>query len=340
MMPKTIHKSINTTGYPQNVKFMMKTNIFFKYLPNIVWLLLKMPCLVREYSADVYISTTTAYPFFLPRHVKKLILVHDVVHMEMTKTGTISNYLANIVLFNRSVRNADILWANSFYTRNKIDEYFPKRSCKNIFVGGGVDKAMFKNIGMSVDDKISLKESFGVLDRFALFVGTLEPRKNLEFLLRIWPEIYTRNKVQLLIVGAKGWKYSNIFDIVNSNLIYKECVIFTGFVSDEELVKLYNAADCYVSTSLCEGFGMPQLEALLCGCPIVTADNSAMSEVASHSTLASTVRGFVPNDWIKKICEVLNNPPMELDVHSLDCYDWSVIVKKFKEYLQLLDNEI
>jgi glycosyltransferase involved in cell wall biosynthesis len=163
-------------------------------------------------------------------------------------------------------------------------------------------------------------------------VGTLEPRKNLTFLLEIMPEIYKAG-YQLLIVGGRGWKNSSCFDIVSSDGYPKEANVFCGYVTNEELSDLYRMAECLVSASLNEGFGLPQLEALKCGCRVVTAHNSAMIEVAEGIQGAYTVEGYDQQTWIDAILKCCKEKK-EVKGSRLNCYDWNFVIEGLLEYIR------
>ena len=128
-----------------------------------------------------------------------------------------------------------------------------------------------------------LKSEYKIDTPFILFVGTLEKRKNVPTLLKSFYKL-KKCKIEhkLVIVGGKGWKYTKIFDLIEEfNL--KGDVIFTDYVSDEYLVKFYNAADLFVYPSLYEGFGLPPLEAMACGCPVITSNTSSLPEVVGDA---------------------------------------------------------
>lgn len=112
----------------------------------------------------------------------------------------------------------------------------------------------------------------------------------------------------------------------------QEAVVFCGYVTNGDLVTLYNTADCFVSAALMEGFGMPQLEAMLCGCPIVTAHNTAMIEVAKGKDGASTVEGYDPEEWKRVILHTLKTRP-KINQDQLSEYDWAYIIRRFENYL-------
>ncbi len=328
VLPKPLHYTFSETGLPDNVVLKEHSNALFRCLPNLIWLLLMMPILSRRYKADIYFSPLPCLPFFLPKRVKKIIVVHDVVNVEYQKTMQWSNVLVNKLFFNRSIKKADIIWTNSLYTKNKVEQYFPKRHCQDIFTGASIDRQIYHPINMSEQEQKAIMQKYNIQHPFLLFVGSLEPRKNLSFLLSLMPELWHKTQLQLVVVGGKGWKNNHIRNIVNENTFPRNSTVFCGFVPSEDLVKLYHMAECFVSTSLNEGFGMPQLEALLCGCPIITAHNSAMQELAEGKDGAITVKGYNQQDWISTIMQVVKQQP-KVNPTQLAAYDWNLILKNF-----------
>ena len=117
----------------------------------------------------------------------------------------------------------------------------------------------------------------GLPERFWLFVGTLEPRKNLVTLLQAHAQLPER--LPLLLAGGKGWDYEQIFATVE-RLGLGDSVHFPGYLAAEELALWYNCAEVFVYPSLYEGFGMPVLEAMACGTAVIVADASSLPEVA------------------------------------------------------------
>ena len=182
-LPRPVHKTFSNKGLPTNVRIEEKSNWLFHKLPNLVWLFVMMPILVRRWKAGIYFTPVPCLPFFLPRCIKKIIIVHDVVNIENRETMQWTNVLANKFFFSSAIKKADIIWTNSHYTESKVKQYFPNRRCKEIFVGGAVDRTLFFQQDLSREDKEKIKEKHGINDKFILFVGSLEPRKNLQFLL-------------------------------------------------------------------------------------------------------------------------------------------------------------
>ena len=227
---------------------------------------------------------------------------------------------------------ADYLWANSHYTKSKVEEYFPQRRAHDIFVGGAVDRHVFYPRILSDADRQNLRQKYGIHSKYILFVGSLEPRKNLKFLLGIIPELYQQHGIQLVVVGGKSWKSTDIKDIIEAPEFPKASTIFCGFVTNEELAMLYSCADCFVSAALMEGLGMPQIEALLCGCPVVTAHNTAMIEVANGKDGAVTVEGYNPHDWQQTILNMIKEPKT-VNPQQLSEYDWKTIISRLKKMI-------
>ncbi len=330
VLPKPVHETFTRDGLPGNVIVEEHSNALFRRLPNLVWLLTMMPILARRWKAEIYFSPVPCLPYLLPKSIKKIIVVHDVVNIEFQHTMQWTNVLINKMFFNRSIKKADIIWTNSLYTQNKVKQYFPQRQCQDIFTGASIDRSIYHTLKLSEEEKAATMQAYAIRHPFILFVGSLEPRKNLSFLLSLMPVLWLRKKVQLVVVGGKGWKNSHIRSIVEAEDYPRESIVFCGYVPNEDLVKLYNMAQCFVSASLNEGFGMPQLEALLCGCPIVTAHNSAMIEVAKGKDGATTVEGYKEEDWLDAIIHVLESHP-HVNTDQLAHYDWNLILKNFLE---------
>lgn len=327
MLAKPMHPSMGEYIFPQNVKWILAQNWLFSHMPNICYTFLMTPFLIRKYDIDVYYSPIPTLPFFISKKVKTIVAVNDVVNLEFAETMYLKNKIANALFFNRAIKEANLLWVISNYTQKRVEFYFPKRKCKDIFVGCSIDRSLFRQISLSDNEKKEIKGKYGIKGRFLLFVGSLEPRKNLPFLLEIIPEIYRKTGIQLAVVGAKGWKNSAIRNVVESDTFPQESTIFCGYVSNEDLVKLYNLAECFVSSSLNEGFGLPQLEAFMCGCPVVTAANSAMIEVAQNKSGGLLISGYDKTEWINKIVSFISNHS-EVKIDEFKEYDWNLIVNR------------
>lgn len=331
LSPCNFHASLNRDYSKYRNVTIVRRPFISKRLPKLLWYNLYMPFLLKGYGVGDFLTVRTELPLWLPRRIRKIAFVHDVVAIEFRKTMEFKNRVVNRMFFARTIRQADLLWCVSNYTKGKVIQYFPKAASKIVMVGIGSDTETFRKLGLTQQAKREYLSSLGITGRPLLFVGSLEPRKNLSFLLNLMPELSNRG-FQLIVVGAKGWKNSDIARTVNAPGFPGESVVFTGYVTDNELVKLYNCAECYVSTSLNEGFGLPQLEAMLCGCRVVSPDNSAMSEVVKDR--GELISSWDTGEWVERIVSCCDSPARILDLN------WFLWPNLTNEFVKILSNDI
>jgi glycosyltransferase involved in cell wall biosynthesis len=192
----------------------------------------------------------------------------------------------------RSARVADAIILNSQSLRSEVENYLEVDARKLRLIYNAVDHDLFKpgDVG-AARTRIA---SYGVTKRFALFVSSLWPYKNCHGLLRAWALV--RGELggrQLVIVGGGGGagvtaeKYIAQMGTLAAELGIASDVVFVGPVPHEETVHFYQAADVFVYPSFNETFGLPILEAMACGCPVVTSDISAMPETAGGAAVLS-----------------------------------------------------
>lgn len=134
--------------------------------------------------------------------------------------------------------------------------------------------------------EILKKYNISAESKHLLSVSTLEPRKNIERTIRAFLKLIQQeriNDLNLVLVGTKGWQFDGIFDEIKSNPALKERIITTGFVADEDLAALYSSAIGFVYPSLYEGFGLPPLEAMQCGTPVISSTKSSIPEVVGDA---------------------------------------------------------
>lgn len=140
----------------------------------------------------------------------------------------------------------------------------------------------------SDSERISLtRKKYHIPDApYILSVNTLQPRKNLAHVIRCFAKLVQQENIKdlsLVLVGAKGWKYSNLLEVISDYDFLKERIILTGYVADEDLAGLYSGALAFVYPSFYEGFGLPPLEAMQCGVPVITSNTSSLPEVVGNA---------------------------------------------------------
>ena len=190
---------------------------------------------------------------------------------------SLQHYL-NVVV-PRSIRRADHLIADSHNTAEDLKALWPALEGRISVVQGAVDRGFFRPVS-DQQQLLRARQKYGIGQRpFMLGLSTLQPRKNFPRLVRAFHAARQEAELphMLVIGGRKGWLFDEIFATVRE-LELESDVVFPGFVADDDLPALYSAADFFVYPSLYEGFGLPVLESLACGTPVLTADNSCLPE--------------------------------------------------------------
>lgn len=315
-----------------NVRIIQKQLRFFKTI-NLLWSVIKLNSLIRELDPDVFIESNFAItPIRFPVKPKLVVYAHDVAFLEYPQTVKLITKLHLRFFFSASLKRADLIWTNSDYTKKKLTKYYAGIAAnKTVFVGSGINPIFF-NKCKETDRKITSNFKVGNLTvdfEYLLFVGTIEPRKNIPFLLELFAALKDEKK-RLIIAGGKGWGSEDkiIGDIINAEGYPKDKLIFTGYVTTDELICLYKHATMFISTSFNEGLGLPQLEAMACGCPVITPHNSAMIEVVEN--VGITVKSWDLIEWGKAIEIVkLNKEEYQIKGFSkVRKYNWDEVVKE------------
>lgn len=181
-----------------------------------------------------------------------------------------------------SCRRARQVIAISHSTARDLTETMGIAPEKITVAAPGYDRSRF--VQMNADAVAAFRREKSLPERFWLFIGTLEPRKNLVTLLEAYAALPVTERLPLVIGGDKGWGYQPIFEAVQRHSLEAD-VRFEGFIPASELAFWYNAAETFIYPSVFEGFGLPVLEAMACGTPVIVADTSSLPEVVGESGL-------------------------------------------------------
>ncbi len=218
---------------------------------------------------DVFWSGLYTVPRVLVGRVPIVITVHDVMWKVMPETMRWRTRLASLARARFAIESADRIVAVSRATADDVLRYYDIDPKKIEVVYSGVNSTYRPG---DPEEGRHMARRYGVEGRYALFVGTVEPRKNLARVLRAW-----NVPLELVVVGAKGWKSATVYGHPRAR--------FLGYVPDEHLRWLYVGAEFLLFPSLYEGFGLPVLEALACGCPVLTSRVSSLPEVAGDAAV-------------------------------------------------------
>jgi glycosyltransferase involved in cell wall biosynthesis len=238
-----------------------------------------LPVELLRLRPDLLHSTDFIPP--LRRHFKSVITVHDLgfLHYPRTLTGSSQRYYSQI---GAAVRSADRIIAVSCRTRDDLVRLIHADADKIDIVAEAADPTF-----EPVDSEAALaaaRQRLGVSRPYVLFVGNLEPRKNLLVLLEAFARVRHELDVQLALVGRRGWLYEPVFRRVGELDLEPHLRLVAG-MSNAELPPIYSAAALLALPSLYEGFGLPALEAMACGCPVVASDRGSLPEVVADAGL-------------------------------------------------------
>lgn len=238
---------------------------------------------LRIRPVDILHVQFTAPPFC---PVPVVATIHDLAFEHMPETFTRRGSLQLKLTVRSTAKKAASILTVSEYSRQDIIKTYKLPSEKVVVTYNGIEPHFTLNAS-SQNEIQELRSRYGISRDYILAVGSLQPRKNLVRLIHAYSELRSRNNGfnhQLVIVGRKLWLADGIFDEVKKQQ-WADDVILTGYVNDNDLAALYRSANAFVYPSLFEGFGLPPVEAMACGTPVITSNNSCLPEVTGDAAI-------------------------------------------------------
>jgi glycosyltransferase involved in cell wall biosynthesis len=264
-------------GTPPNLsKMFFPARSIFKH-----WWMFGCPALMQISSYDLFHGTNYCIPLFAP--CPTVVTVHDLSLFNQSHTHENDNVRRGKRRVPVMIKRASIIIAPSEWTRQEILSRFSVHPERVRVVAEAARNGM---VPLPPEACQEVLKRHQLTQPYLLYVGTIEPRKNLPLLLRAYHTLLTTtpHRPQLVIAGGNGWKYEEVFELVNQ-LQLQEQVRFLGYVDDEDLPALYSSTACFVYPSVYEGFGLPPLEAMACGAPVITSNASSLPEVVGKAGL-------------------------------------------------------
>src|SRR3954451_6953369 len=228
-------------------------------------------------DADVFLSTNSYLTSWFTQ-IPTAVVVHDMIAFHRDARPQRRAALIERATAGIGIRRAAALLAVSEWTRQDLVRLFPRAAAKTSVV---LEAAAVPD---EVSDPDALRQRLGLARPFALSVGTLEPRKNIGRLVAAWAQLPEdlRASHTLALVGPQGWELNEVLAPIRSS---SDDVRITGFVSEPDLAALYRSCSAFVYPSLYEGFGLPVLEAMLQGAPVVSSRSSSLPEVGGDAVV-------------------------------------------------------
>ncbi len=298
--------------------------------PTMLWTQFALPLklFASRNKPDVFFSPSHYRPRFSP--VPTAISIMDLSFIKYPQLFNKKdlNQLGAWTAY--SARKASLVFTISDSSKNDIIRQYNLEANTVVVTHLGIKSDRQKIIVKNV------KEKYGIRGDFVLFVGTIQPRKNISRLIEAFSKVSNKSLL-LVIVGKKGWQYEDIFDAPRKFEI-EDRVKFLDFVADEDLFALYGEALCFILPSLYEGFGLPILEAMKYGCPVITSNVSSMPEAGGDAALYVDPQDV--DDIAKKIEQLVSDEKLRKELiekgyKQIKKFSWE---KTAKETLAALES--
>lgn len=252
---------------------------------GVLWQQLRLPRRLRRGDADLFWSPLGTLPWSCP--LPAVVTVHDLTPLLFPRAHTAKVRWSQIPFLERSLATARRVVADSASTARDLAFHFPETAGRTRIVHPGVAPEFRPG---EADAIAALRAELDAPDGYLLSVGTLEPRKNLAALLDVWESLRAEDEgtPPLVLAGGAGWGSRDLarrIQALGAPADGGPRAVHVGRVDRERLVALLQAARLFVYPSLYEGFGLPPLEAMACGVPVVTSDSSSLPEVVGDSGL-------------------------------------------------------
>lgn len=323
-----------------NVKEQINYNIKIKQNKLIPYKIYNILTQKLKISHNFLLGTKSdIYHFFnftIPKNIKGkiIITIYDTVFFTVPETmgdmKTISEY-------RYAAEKSDLIITISESAKSDIIKHFNVSEEKIKIVTPGIDLQKYSH-KYSKSELENIRKKYNLPQNYILYLGTIEPRKNIERIVKSFKRYKQEinDDLKLVIVGKKGWKYDNIMKLIES---MGTDIIITGYIDEEDKVPIYKLAQIFVFPSLYEGFGMPILEAMASGTPVITSNISSMPEVAGNAGIL--VDPFDENEIFGAYKKILSDKKLKKEMvqrglEQAKKFEW----KKSVEILEKIYEEI
>lgn len=235
-------------------------------------------------------------------NIPYVLTVHDVAFMVNPDWFTTYQTWFYTSRIKNSMYEADQIITDSYFSANEIVKHFAIQPSKIEVIHLGVSDCFSPQPKETVQE---IKSKYKLPNKYLLYYGTFEPRKNIHTLIHAWSKIAKHIECDLVLVGRKGWKTKPIFSTIE-NSPHRHRIHTPGFISDQDLPAVITGATAFTYLSFYEGFGLPPLEAMRCGTPVIASNIPSLSEILENKAIF--VNPYSVEEVSEKIYNLLQNP--------------------------------
>ena len=281
-----------------------------------LFLLFGLPNALNKIDADAYLFLASKSPILF-RKKKIYNTIHDLVAWDYPQTMRTLQRVYSKVMNRNAARVSERIITVSEFSKGRINEILKYPKERILVAYSAVSDTLSGDKEKPFEE---VRRKYGLPEKYIMNLSTLEPRKNLELLLKSYDQIADKVGYDIVLIGRKGWKIDELMNKIKSN----SRVHITGFVEDEDVVTIYKNAICFVFPSVYEGFGLPPIEALSLGTPVLSSNAASLPEVLRDQA------DYFENDnaleLSKKLLELEKRLPYmatSLDLIQIEKYSFS-----------------
>ncbi|EKE11283.1 MAG: mannosyltransferase B-like protein [uncultured bacterium] len=308
---------------------------------KFLWNAWVLPQYLKKNPVDI-LQVQYITPFFISRKIKIVTILHDVSFKVYPKLIKKSDLFFLNMLIPMSLRRADKIIGVSRFTIQEIIKYYKVNPDKLDWIHNAVGENFQKEISHSQMELV--RKKYGLPQKFILYIGTLQPRKNLPSLIEAYIKIPTekREGLKLVLAGGKGYNFDPEIEKSIESYSLRGHVILPGFVDEEDKPTLFKLSHVFCFPSLYEGFGIPVLEAMTLGVPVLASSIDPHMEVAENSILFFDAAN--PADFSEKLTRIISDDSLrikliEQEKERASKFSWQNTAKKILEIYDKLDNK-
>jgi len=317
-------------GMQKKKLFNFKETIFsFPLIKKIARSINTLSFKFKKEKFDIYFE-----PNFIPLPIpakRTVVTVHDFSFFHFPEWHPAERIKYFQKHFWEKIKRADkIIFDSNFIKDESIRLFsFPAEKLKTIYLG--IDKNIYRMYDPR--DLIGISKKYSLPPKFIFFLGSIEPRKNLKHLLLAYLNLDApiRKEFKLVLAGFKGWKNEEIHSLIKKS---NGDVKYIGYMPEEDLGKVLNLAHLFLFPSFYEGFGLPPLEAMACGCPVITSNTSSLPEICADA--AFYVNPYDVNDISSAITKIICNENLKKNLikkglERASIFDWEISARMHLE---------